>query len=232
MFLPAGPFGLDDQSLPENFVTLSAVTYRAKSNYTEANARGYANRDARRNLPELELVTRAFQLIPKPARVLDVPCGGGRVTVLLGQLGYEMAAADYSDPMRQITRETTAANGLEIEVFKEDIEQLSQPDNSFDAIICFRFFHHLPNEELRRKVVGELCRVARRHVAMSYFNPRTLRALEQKIRRLRGKKLTVFNTSRAEVSGYFADHGFRLVKDFPLDLVNNLHLAVFERASR
>ena len=213
-------------------MTESDVAYGAKSKYTEVKARAYANRDARRNIPELGLVARAFQLIPKPASVLDVPCGGGRVTVLLGQLGYEMSAGDYSDPMRQITRETTAANGLKVEVFKEDIEQLSQRDKSFDAIICFRFFHHLPNAELRRKVVGELCRVARRHVAMSYFNPRTLRALEQEIRKLRGRKLTVFNTSLAEVSTYFAEYDFRLVKDFRLDLINNLHLAVFERAPR
>jgi len=79
--------------------------------------------------------------------------------------------------------------------------------------------------------VGELCRVARKHVAMSYFNPKTLRALEQKLRRWRGKKLSVFNTPLAEVMGYFKANGFRLVKNFPLDLTNNLHLAVFERVS-
>ncbi|HPU81898.1 class I SAM-dependent methyltransferase [Accumulibacter sp.] len=213
-------------------MTESDVAYGAKSKYTEVKARAYANRDARRNIPELRLVARAFQLIPKPASVLDMPCGGGRVTVLLGQLGYQISAGDYSDPMLQITRETTAANGLKVDVFKEDIEQLSQRDKSFDAIICFRFFHHLPNAELRRKVVGELCRVARRHVAMSYFNPKTLRALEQEIRKLRGRKLTVFNTSLAEVSAYFAEYGFRLVKNFRLDLINNLHLAVFERVPR
>ncbi len=215
-----------------NSMTESDVAYGAKSKYTEVKARAYANRDARRNIPELRLVARAFQLIPKPASVLDMPCGGGRVTVLLGQLGYQISAGDYSDPMLQITRETTAANGLKVDVFKEDIEQLSQRDKSFDAIICFRFFHHLPNAELRRKVVGELCRVARRHVAMSYFNPKTLRALEQEIRKLRGRKLTVFNTSLAEVSAYFAEYGFRLVKNFRLDLINNLHLAVFERVPR
>jgi len=207
------------------------VTYRAKTNYTEEKARGYANRDARRNVPELKLIERAFQLIAKPARVLDVPCGGGRVTVLLSQLGYEMSAADYAEPMREITRETTAAKGLSVPVFKEDIENLLQADGSFDAIVCFRFFHHLPNEELRRKVVGELCRVARKHVAMSYFNPNTLRALEQKLRRLRGRKLSVFNTPLAEVTAYFEANGFRLLKNFPLDAINNLHLAVFERMS-
>jgi len=205
------------------------ATYRAKTNYTEDKARGYANREARRNVPELKLVESAFELIPRPASVLDVPCGGGRVTVLLSQLGYEMSAADYSEPMRDITRETAAATGLKVPVFKEDIENLSQADRSFDALVCFRFFHHLPSEELRRKVVGELCRVARQHVVMSYFNPRTLRALEQKLRRWRGKKLSVFNTPLAEVTDYFAANGFRLVKNFPLDLTNNLHLAVFER---
>ncbi|MCB1967895.1 MAG: hypothetical protein KDI64_18165, partial [Candidatus Accumulibacter sp.] len=83
--------------------------------------------------------------------------------------------------------------------------------------------------ELRRKVVGELCRVARRHVAMSYFNPKTLRALEQKLRRLRGRKLSVFNTPLAEVTAYFEVNGFELARNFRLDAINNLHLAVFER---
>lgn len=45
------------------------ATYRAKTNYTEDKARGYANRDARRNVPELKLVERAFQLIPRPAKI-------------------------------------------------------------------------------------------------------------------------------------------------------------------
>ncbi|WP_169071620.1 hypothetical protein [Candidatus Accumulibacter contiguus] len=49
-------------------MTESDVAYGAKSKYTEVKARAYANRDARRNIPELRLVARAFQLIPKPAR--------------------------------------------------------------------------------------------------------------------------------------------------------------------
>jgi 2-polyprenyl-3-methyl-5-hydroxy-6-metoxy-1,4-benzoquinol methylase len=55
----------------------------------------------------MRLVDRAFALVPKTHRVLDVPCGGGRVTIHLAQSGYQVSSADLSEAMLEIARRTS-----------------------------------------------------------------------------------------------------------------------------
>jgi hypothetical protein len=91
-------------------------------------------------------------------------------------------------------------------------------------------FHHFPTPEIRQRVVSELCRVAAKSVALSYFSPRSVQSLRRK---LSGKDRDRFATSLSEVEGYFARAGFRLVKDFAqTPFIHTLHLAVFERMQR
>lgn len=210
------------------------VAYRGRVKYTQEAAEKYQFHKDAKNRAELRLVERAFALIPKDARVLDVPCGGGRVTVHLSKLGYQVSAGDLSEAMLKITREAVAKAGLKCEVQRQDIEKLSFPDRAFDAIISFRLFHHFPNPEIRQRAVQELCRVAGRWVALSYFSPASVTSVKRKLRTVMGGRPSEKHpTSLAEVTGYFEKCGFRLVKDFArLPLVHTLHLAVFERTRR
>ena len=45
---------------------------------------------------EMRLIERAFACIPRDHRVLDVPCGYGRVIEHLDSLGYDVSGADLS----------------------------------------------------------------------------------------------------------------------------------------
>ena len=182
----------------------------------------------------MKLVDRAFSLIPKTHRVLDLPCGGGRVTVHLGLQGYKMSSADLSDAMLAITRENVAKNGLKGAVEKQDIEKLSYADQHFDSLISFRLFHHFPNPEIRQRAVSELCRIAKHFVAISYFSPASITLLKRNLRAALGKgKSDKHHTPLSEVKRYFAKAGFRFVKDFArTPLIHTLHVAVFERDSK
>jgi len=205
-------------------------TYNGRVKYTPEKARAYQVRAERKEKAELRLVERAFAIIPR-GQVLDAPCGGGRVTMMLAGLGYKMTAADLSDAMLEITREKITANGLKIPVEKQDLEHLTYPDHHFDAIISFRLFHHFPNDEIRQRVVTELCRVAKGFVALSYFSPYSYTSLDRKWRAARGgRKSQKHSTSLREVKSYFEKCGFELVRDFArLNLIHTLHLAVFRR---
>jgi 2-polyprenyl-3-methyl-5-hydroxy-6-metoxy-1,4-benzoquinol methylase len=204
--------------------------YKGRVKYTPEKARAYQVRAEAKERSELRLVERAFNVIP-PGRVLDAPCGGGRVTLLLAERGYEMTAADLSDSMIEITREKIAAAGLKVPVEKQDVERLTYADRHFDTIISFRLFHHFPDAGIRQRVVRELCRVARENVALSYFSPYSFTSMKRKIRAARGgRKSQKHSTPLSEVRGYFENCGFELVKDFArLNLVHTLHLAVFRR---
>ena len=212
-------------------MTPETVAYRGRVRYDEKASRQYQIRKPARHHAEMRLVDRAFALIPKSHRVLDVPCGGGRVTVHLGRQGYRMAAADLSDAMIEITRENLRKEGLDIQVGKQDVEQLSYAARSFDTIVSFRLFHHFPNAEIRERVVRELCRVAGKFVVLSYFSPVSVTTLKRRLSAaLGGRRSQKHPTSLTEVEGYFNGAGFRLVKDFAqMPVVHTLHLAVFQR---
>jgi ubiquinone/menaquinone biosynthesis C-methylase UbiE len=200
--------------------------------YDEFASRRYQDRRPEKHRAEMRLIDRAFALIPKNHRVLDVPCGGGRVMLHLVAQGYTVSGADVSEGMIAIARENVVRQGLTCPVEQQDVEALTYRDRSFDTIICFRLFHHFPISEIRQRVVKELCRVADKNVALSYFNVASINCIKLKLREaLGGRGHTRYPISLAEVEGYFAKAGFRLVKDFAqMPLVHTLHLAVFERA--
>jgi 2-polyprenyl-3-methyl-5-hydroxy-6-metoxy-1,4-benzoquinol methylase len=213
-------------------MTQPDTTYAGRTKYTEDRSRKYQKRPPGKHAAEIRLLDRAFTLIPKEHRVLDAPCGGGRVSVHLAQNGYNMAAADLSESMVTIAREAMANNKLNVKVERQDIEKLTYPDRTFDTIVSFRLFHHFPTPDIRRRVVRELCRVAGKNVVLSYFSPLSFTSAKNKLRQtLGGAPLKKYATPLSEIEGYFAECGFRLVRDFAqLPLVHTLHVAVFARS--
>lgn len=206
------------------------TSYLGRIKYTPEKARKYQVFNPRKMRAEMRLVERAFSVIPR-GRVLDAPCGGGRVTLLLSKKGYEMTAADLSESMIEITRESIATAGLKISVEQQDVEKFTFSDRHFDSVVSFRLFHHFPNVEIRERVVGELCRVAGQYVALSYFSPNSVTSWRRARRAARGGRVSQKHaTSLKEVRSYFERNGFEFVKDFArLNIIHTLHIAVFRR---
>jgi 2-polyprenyl-3-methyl-5-hydroxy-6-metoxy-1,4-benzoquinol methylase len=206
--------------------------YKGRTKYTQTAARNYQRVKPGKHRAEMQLVERAFSTIPK-GMVLDAPCGGGRVSLLLAGLGYQVTSADLSEPMLEIARENFSSAGLNIPVLQEDVEKLTFADCSFDAVISFRLFHHFPTAEIRQRVVKELCRVSRGYVALSYFSPYSFTSLRQQWRSATGGRSSAKHaTSLREVNRYFETCGFVLYRDFArLPFIHTLHLAVFYRST-
>ena len=153
------------------------------------------------------------------------------MSLLLARKGYAVTAADLSEPMRDITCENARAANLPIDVVKGDVEQMEFIDQSFDTVFSFRLFHHFPNRDFRARVVGQLCRVARTRVVISYFSPWAGTSVKRAIQgKWFGYKHKKFATSLTQLKGYFDSHGFRLRQDFARQpLLHTLHLALFEK---
>jgi len=196
-------------------------------------ARKYMNRKSRRHKAEITLVERAFSNIPTSNTVLDIPCGAGRITVLLARKGYRCTGAEIADAMIDIARSETGKVGLSCHVEKADIEDMVYPDRHFGAAICFRLFHHFPNQDVRTRVIKELCRVTDNYVALSYLSRFSPTSIKRGIRRAFGGKASRQNaTSLSEVEKYFELNNFVLLKDYAqLPIIRSLHLAVFKRSA-
>jgi cyclopropane fatty-acyl-phospholipid synthase-like methyltransferase len=208
-------------------MTEPTAAYAGRVKYDDKRSSAYQHRKPHKHRAEMRLIDRAFKRIPKDHRVLDIPCGGGRVMLHLARKGYEAGGADLSESMVAIARESMSQARLSCAVEHQDIEKLTYADGQFDTIVCFRLFHHFPNVEIRQRVVSELCRVAGEFVVLSYFSPYSVQSVRRK---LSGKDPDRFTTSLAEVEAYFRHAGFRLVEDFAqMRLLHTLHLAVFKR---
>ena len=182
-------------------------------------------------IAEMWLIHRAMMLVPNTHRVLDVPCGEGRVMLDLAKRGYAVTGADLSEEMANVARQAAAASGLTCPVHREDLQKLTFPDGSFDTVICFRLFHKLPTPELRQLIIGELCRVSRHYVLLSYVSAWSYTSLNRTLRVVLGvNKPDRRATSLKELKGSFAHCGFELLKDFAqFPLLKTVHLAMWQR---
>lgn len=91
--------------------------------------------------------------------VLDVPCGTGRLTVILAQLSERVIAADISTGMIAVANEKIRSEGINnVDILRINSRRLPFPGNTFDIVLCVNFFHLIPNNE-KRIFMGEFRRI-------------------------------------------------------------------------
>ncbi len=186
--------------------------------------------DARRHRQECDLVRKAMASIPAGESVLDIPCGGGRMSLLLWRAGYPVTAADVSPAMVELARQAFADAEAPIEVRCEDLESTLYGADAFDNVFCFRLFHHFPSEELRHQAAAELCRIARQRIVISYQDSRSLTSWRRRWFRRRDRPERRWPLSPDEMAGYFAPHGFRPISDHAqTPWIRSLRVMVLEK---
>jgi len=138
--------------------------------------------------------------------VVDVPCGAGRFLPLLAARSRLYLGLDRSLEMVRLCRErggfAAAASAWDLPL----------PDRSVDLVACIRLSHHVPEPARRRALVGELCRVARGAVILSFLDRSSCK---QVLHRLKGQLLGRSPRrplwSREGVAQAAADRGFTVV---------------------
>jgi ubiquinone/menaquinone biosynthesis C-methylase UbiE len=139
--------------------------------------------NSRRHQRIRRVIVEALTDLPEGSRILDLPCGTGRLLPLLLELGYRYVGADSSPHMVEATREKldglqkSAAEPLEAELEVQDITALTYPENAFDAVIVNRLFHHFTRAETRIAALKELNRVCRGPIFVFFLNTWTANGL-------------------------------------------------------
>ncbi|MFP5256681.1 MAG: class I SAM-dependent methyltransferase [Acidimicrobiia bacterium] len=78
-------------------------------------------------------------------RVLEVGCGSGNLTTFHALRGARAVGVDVSAGMLQLARRRAEANSVsdQVELFAQPIEDLDQPEGSFDVVLANQVLHHL-----------------------------------------------------------------------------------------
>lgn len=119
-------------------------------------------------------------------RVLDAPCGTGRLLAGLRRLVPEAATGgmivecDISmsmlDAGRATDRQASTLRAGDQVWLQGSASELPLASDSFDLVVCCRLLHHLTDREDRRRIVRELVRVSRGYVMASYWDAQSYAA--------------------------------------------------------
>lgn len=160
-------------------------------------------------------------------RLLNLPCGGGRLSRPLAGRAGSLVEADIA--MSQVCYARDKGDYGEAErVAWTSASAFALPfaDGSFDGVVCARLLHHFSDPDDHRRLLGELARVARRFVIVSFNDARSPKAIS---RRLRGKS-TPYTLLLGSAAAIMAPLGFDLGQAPSVSPWGSRHrYALFER---
>jgi ubiquinone/menaquinone biosynthesis C-methylase UbiE len=118
--------------------------------YAESTDEGHSDDDAAEILGRLDL--------PPGSRILDVPCGPGRISRRLASAGHEVTGIDLSAPFIAMAEAEPVGPKGHVSYLQGDMRQLPVP-GPFDAVVCwFTSFGYHDDDDCRR-VLAEFHRV-------------------------------------------------------------------------
>ena len=168
------------------------------------------------------------RLETRPRRVLDAPSGHGRFTPALRELATDsLVCMDGSQRRLATLKESESGPGTPFETRIVNLEErLPFEDGEFDLVFCFRYFHHVADAELRRRVVTELLRVSNQYALLSYYDSVSLHYFQKIL--LRQKRIAF--QRRREVADLANAAGWKVREDrAPLPLVHGQRIVALEK---
>lgn len=105
-----------------------------------------------------EFVRLLDRAIPPDARVLEIGCGTGQLSVFLASGGRAVTGADFSLPSLRLARETAARCGVSVAFVASDLRAPALSAGSFDVVICSGVLHHTADPRRSFSLIAPLAR--------------------------------------------------------------------------
>jgi len=136
---------------------------------------------------EYRILSTLLETQPRSGILLDLPSGGGRLSAALDPYTELLVEADIG--FGQLLYNRGNHSDREDRVWMTaSAFHIPFRDSAVDGVVCCRLSHHLPTAEERERLVGELLRVARRFVIMTFFDHRSMKNLLRRARAPFNKK--------------------------------------------
>jgi 2-polyprenyl-3-methyl-5-hydroxy-6-metoxy-1,4-benzoquinol methylase len=153
--------------------------------------------------------------LPAGTTVLDVGGGHAQLTPPLVNAGFRVTVVGSDASCGRRLAPLTSSGRCRFEV--ADLLALPYADQTFDAVVCYRLLAHSIDW---RRLIGELCRVARQRVVVDYPSRRSVNFASDALFRIknsieRGTTRSFALYGRSEMAGAFAAAGFRVAAERP-----------------
>ena len=116
------------------------------------------SRDEENTQEEADFIQQALGL-PLDAKILDVPCGGGRLSLEMASRGYQVTGVDFSLPLLEAARVKADVQPVAISWEHRDMRDLPW-SGEFDGAVCFwssfGYFGEQGNADFLRAVSNAL----------------------------------------------------------------------------
>ncbi len=117
-----------------------------------------SGRDEEQTRAEMGFIHGALGL-PRRAKVLDVPCGAGRLALELAAWGYDVTGIDQSARLIEAARQEAEQRDLQVDFRHGDMRDLPE-DGQYDGLVClwnsFGYFDDTGNLDFLRAVSRSL----------------------------------------------------------------------------
>lgn len=168
-----------------------------------------------------------------PGNVLDIPCGYGRFSSLLGKKGWQLTSCDYSFSMVKRARESGKESGPHKNwgVVADAKKGLPFKENTFPILLCMRFWHHVHDPAERRAILGFFSDITSGWVILSFYKVNALHRMQRRFRRKLKKSSTrIKMIAEDEFYSEIAAAGFECLEVAPLfPGVHAQHVALLQK---
>lgn len=172
------------------FDTEQKVSVYCDRRYSQWAQRGISGREHR-------LLISLLDELPRTERILDMPSGYGRFTPLLLHRTDCLVSLDLSHHMLVKAVDRTgevgadlAEQGLATEAGANFFvgaysSQLPLPDKCVDLSLTIRHYHHVHDRERRIAILGELNRVTRQRVILTFYRSGTFHHAQRLVKKVK-----------------------------------------------
>jgi SAM-dependent methyltransferase len=171
---------------------------------------------------EWRLIRRHLDRVGRSRLVLELPCGGGRITPAFADRTDFIIEADIALGQLRYGR-ATAGDGVPRAWMTASAFHIPLRDASVDGTICIRLAHHLPTPAERERLFRELLRVSKRFVIVTYFDHYSLKNLTRRLRHPFNRKPPKLTMTTDRVAELAREGGGRLVAAPALNRIASGH---------
>jgi len=201
------------------------MMYRARMAYRDNiivseydSKRFYSLKGKTTDFLEKSAIEKALKYVelPSGSRILDLPCGTGRISTYLAKKGYKITGGDISPAMVDLARLNTRKTGMNssTEFHVLDAEKIDCANKEFDMVVSLRFFGHTP-PDVRIKVLNEFKRIGKKYFILAYYIKNSFQEIVRRKRRL-ARDIPWFPVSSDDIEREMRQVGIRVIKAFPV----------------